>query len=58
LISIYGFAVFGYITASLASFFIDQEARSRESEVAGSSEIAALRRDLALLRGEPHSAPK
>lgn len=56
LLSVYGFAVFGYITASFASFFIGQEAKSDESEVAGSSEIAALRAEIQALRQDLRSA--
>ncbi|MFC4175431.1 ion transporter [Microvirga sp. GCM10011540] len=52
LISLYGFAVFGYITASFATFFIGQEAKSRESDVAGVGDLAALREEIALLRKE------
>ena len=52
LLSVYGFAVFGYITASLASFFVGQEAQSSESEVASASDIAALRAELRALREE------
>jgi voltage-gated potassium channel len=47
LLSIYGLGVFGYITASLATFFIGQEA-----EAGSSRQIAALRDDIALLRDE------
>lgn len=50
LLSLYGFAVFGYITASFATFFIGQEAQAHDGEVAGSGEIAALRQEIALLR--------
>ena len=54
LLSLYGFAVFGYITASFATFFIGQEARDKEGEVAGAADIAALREEIALLRSELH----
>jgi voltage-gated potassium channel len=52
LISLYGFAVFGYITASFASFFVGQEAQAKESEVAGAGDILALRDEIARLRAE------
>ena len=52
LLALYGFAMFGYITASFASFFIGQEAKSNESEVAGVSDIAALRAEIESLRDE------
>ncbi len=52
LLSIYGLAIFGYIAASLATFFIGQEAAAPDSDVAGTREIAALRADIAALREE------
>lgn len=50
LLSIYGLAIFGYIAASLATFFIGQEASAPDSDVASAREIAALREDIASLR--------
>ena len=35
LLAMCGFAVFGYITASFASFFVGQEAKSDQSGIAG-----------------------
>lgn len=52
LLSIYGLAVFGYITASFATFFIGQEAAAPDGEVGGAREIAALRADITALREE------
>ena len=52
LISIYGFAVFGYITASFATFFIGQEAQAADSDVAGVGDLASLREEIALLRAD------
>jgi voltage-gated potassium channel len=50
LLSLYGFAVFGYITASFATFFIGQEARSENGCADVASELAALRQEIAFLR--------
>jgi voltage-gated potassium channel len=50
LLSLYGLAVFGYITASFASFFVGRDAVAPEAEVAGAQDIAALRAEIALLR--------
>lgn len=50
LLALYGFAVFGYITASLASFFVGQDAGDRDAPVAGSAELDALRAEIAALR--------
>lgn len=52
LLSLYGFAVFGYITAAFASFFVGRDAQSDEGEVAGSSDIAALRKEIVALRAD------
>ena len=52
LLAIYGFTVFGYIAASLAAFFIEQESKARDSNVLGAAELAALRREIADLRAE------
>ncbi|SEJ73489.1 voltage-gated potassium channel [Deinococcus reticulitermitis] len=61
LLGVYGLAVFGYITATLASFFIgsDQEREPGESGADGEevnnaalfAELRALRREVAALRG-------
>ncbi|HEY7784820.1 MAG TPA: ion transporter [Pyrinomonadaceae bacterium] len=57
LLSLYGFAVFGYVTAVLASFFIGRDAENEEAELVSAkplkelrSEIAALHEELRLLR--------
>ena len=52
LLAVYGFAVFGYITASFASFFVGRDADSSEGEIVGARDIAALREEMALLRRE------
>ena len=52
LLSMYGLAVFGYITASFATFFIGQEAAAPDGDVVGAREIAALREDISALRAE------
>jgi voltage-gated potassium channel len=49
LLSLYGLAVFGYITASFASFFIG---RDQEPGDAQAADVAALRSDIAALRAE------
>jgi voltage-gated potassium channel len=51
-LSLYAFAVFGYVTATLASFFIDHDARSADAPLAGHADVEALRREIAQLRAE------
>ncbi len=50
LLALYGFAVFGYITASFASFFVGRDAASHEGEVVGAQDLGALRQEIAALR--------
>lgn len=57
LIAIYAFAVFGYVAATLASFFIDRDAASESSEVAGAKGIERLRLEIAQLREELKARP-
>jgi voltage-gated potassium channel len=52
LLAIWGLAVFGYISASLATYFIGRDAASEEGEISGADQIAALRRDIAALRDD------
>ncbi|HYO63563.1 MAG TPA: potassium channel family protein [Pyrinomonadaceae bacterium] len=52
LLSLYGFAVFGYVTATLATFFIGRDAESAEAEVAGAAQVESLRAEVAALREE------
>ncbi|MGK2961736.1 MAG: ion channel, partial [Gemmatimonadaceae bacterium] len=52
LLAIYSFAVWGYITASLATFFLDRDAADSRASIAGESSIELLRSDIAMLRAE------
>ena len=52
LLSLYGLAVFGYIAASFASFFIGRDAASDQGGLAGSAELRAVRQEIAALRSE------
>lgn len=51
-LALYGFGVFGYITASLATFFIGRDAESRESEVAGERVLRDVQAEIRALRAE------
>jgi voltage-gated potassium channel len=53
LLSLYGIAVFGYVTAALASFFVGRDAEDDHAEVAGEKSIAALRREIGRLSSGP-----
>jgi voltage-gated potassium channel len=52
LMSVYGFAVFGYITAAFASFFVERDAASPDSETLSSADLSALRSEIAALRSD------
>ncbi len=52
LLAVYSLGVLGYFTATLASFFIGQDATSKKAEVAGSKQIEEMARDLKLLSDE------
>jgi voltage-gated potassium channel len=52
LLAVYGFAVFGYFTATLATFFIDSDAENARGELAGSKQIKALQHEIKALRTE------
>jgi len=50
LLSLFAIGVFGYITATLASFFVDRDAATPGAAVADAAELRAIRRELAALR--------
>lgn len=52
LLSLYGFAVFGYFTATLATFFIGRDAEDKEGELAGSKQLESLHQEIINLRKE------
>lgn len=52
ILAVYAFAVFGYVTATLATYFIGRDAESPEAEVVGAASLEALRAEVAALRAE------
>lgn len=50
LLALYAFAVFGYVAATLATFFVGRDAENPEAEVAGAEAIAELQAEIAALR--------
>jgi voltage-gated potassium channel len=44
LLALYGFCVFGYITATLASFFVGRDAEEEGAPVAGASDVEELKK--------------
>ncbi len=58
LLSLYGFAVFGYMMGIFASFFIGRDAAASDAEIASATAIADLRADIARLRHELGNRPR
>lgn len=52
MLTIYGLAIFGYLTAALASFFIGPESAQIEQKAAEEESLQALRAEIAALRVE------
>ncbi|WP_162343135.1 ion transporter [Cyclobacterium salsum] len=50
LISVFGFSIFGYFTATFASYFIGRDAEEKDAPVAGSRDIKELRAEIIALR--------
>lgn len=50
MLSVYGLAVFGYITASFASFFVGRDAEESDAPVAGTADINRLAAEIRDLR--------
>lgn len=50
LLAVYSFAVFGYVTATLASFFIGRDAAEPQAEVSSAHAIEALHEEVRALR--------
>ncbi|MEW5856316.1 MAG: ion transporter [Cyanobacteriota bacterium] len=55
LLSLYAFAVFGYVTATLATFFVGRDAENEEAELASAKSIAALHEEIVAMRAEIQS---
>lgn len=49
LIALFGYTIFGYVTASFASFFIGRDAEEKNAPVASTQDIAQLRSEIATL---------
>jgi len=52
IISLAAISVFGYLTATLSSFFVGRDASASDGETAAGADVRALHREIAALRGE------
>ena len=52
ILALYAFAVFGYLTAAIATFFVGRDAEDDEAEIAGTKSIEALRAEITALRAD------
>ena len=52
MLALYAFAVFGYVTATLATYFVGRDADDAAAEVAGARAVEALTAEVAALRAE------
>ncbi len=50
MIAIYGYTIFGYVTAILASFFIGRDAEEKNTPLAGAKDVAELKNEIAALK--------
>lgn len=55
ILALYAFGVFGYVTATLATYFVGRDAEDAGSEIAGAAQIESLRAEIAALRAELRS---
>lgn len=51
-LAMYAFAVFGYVTATLATYFIGRDAENDATELAGAKQLTELQNEVAALREE------
>lgn len=49
LIAIFGYTIFGYVTATFATFFIGRDAEETDAPIAGTNDIGKLRKEISLL---------
>lgn len=52
LLALFGLAVFGYFTATLATYFMGRDAENEEAEIAGAKQMESLQQEIAALRKE------
>ncbi|MDZ4808474.1 MAG: potassium channel protein [Bacteroidota bacterium] len=49
ILALFGYAIFGYVTATLATYFIGRDAEEEDTPVAGAKDVSELKSEIALL---------
>jgi len=49
LIALFGYTIFGYVTATFASFFIGRDAEEKDAPIAGAQDMAKLSKEITIL---------
>ena len=49
LLALFGYTIFGYVTATIATFFIGRDAEEKDAPVAGAKDVAELKKEIAKL---------
>jgi voltage-gated potassium channel len=50
ILSLFAFAIFGYITATIASYFLGRDAEDSNASIASAGQIELLRKELAEMK--------
>jgi len=50
LIAVFGYTIFGYVTATFATFFIGRDAEEKDAPLAGAKDVAELKQEIIALR--------
>jgi voltage-gated potassium channel len=46
ILSLFAFAIFGYITATIATFFLGRDAENKNAELAGAKQIETMQKEI------------
>lgn len=57
ILALYAFGIFGYVTATLATYFVGRDAEAEEGELAGAKAVAELKSEISALRTEIRKLP-
>lgn len=58
ILSLFGYAVFGYVTATLATFFIGRDAEEKKAPIAGAKELDEVKRMLISISKQMNNSQK